>query len=374
MKSRKKLLNVGTARHIFLILAAIAVRICLFGYETLDYKNFLSHWVEFFRQNGGFAALKLSVGNYNIPYLYFLALFSYIPVNDLYLIKGLSCVFDFVLAYAVYRLSKSRTAAYISLFLPTVVMNGALWGQCDSIYVSLALLAVAMALDDRPVLSMVLFACSFGFKLQAVFILPVAVILLMRGKYKWYHFLVFPLAYFILILPAVLMGRPLRDAFMLYADQMGTVGDAMNYNAPSLTAIIRNPDPNALILLAFAAMLALFLLYRGDVRVLTALMVCVIPFLLPHMHDRYFYACDVMALVLAASSLYLIPAAVLAECASLICYIAYLQTHYIRFGNSWITNKAGAWFIVFALVSWTVFLFSEGKISSLRTDEAPPHE
>ena len=53
---------------------ALVIRWAVLDYETLDYKNFLTHWVSFFKANGGFKALARPVGNYNIPYLYFLAL------------------------------------------------------------------------------------------------------------------------------------------------------------------------------------------------------------------------------------------------------------------------------------------------------------
>ena len=54
--------------------AAFGLRVWCLDYETLDYQNFLTVWVDFFRQNGGFSALRYPIGNYNIPYLYFLAL------------------------------------------------------------------------------------------------------------------------------------------------------------------------------------------------------------------------------------------------------------------------------------------------------------
>ena len=73
-----------------LLLAAFVPRLLALRYETLDYQNFLSRWVAFYRENGGFRALNQSVGNYNIPYLYFLALFSYSSIPDLYLIKLLA--------------------------------------------------------------------------------------------------------------------------------------------------------------------------------------------------------------------------------------------------------------------------------------------
>ena len=107
--------------------------ICL-DYETLDYQNFLAVWVDFFRQNGGLAALKESIGNYNVPYLTFLALFSQSAVKDLYLIKLLSIFFDVVLAWGVMRIAghfaktaeRQLLAFFLVLLWPTVILNGAL--------------------------------------------------------------------------------------------------------------------------------------------------------------------------------------------------------------------------------------------------------
>ena len=83
-------------------------------------------------------------------------------------------------------------------------------------------------------------ALSFGFKLQAVFILPVCAVLWMQGKFKWYHFLVFPAVYVLLVLPAVIIGRPFMDTLLLYFGQTGSIGTGLNYNSPSVFALIRD--------------------------------------------------------------------------------------------------------------------------------------
>ena len=81
----------NNAKNMLICAGLIAVCMLLRGlvmnYETLDYQGFLTKWVDYFRDNGGWSALRGSIGNYNLPYLYFLALFSYMDVPDLYLIK-----------------------------------------------------------------------------------------------------------------------------------------------------------------------------------------------------------------------------------------------------------------------------------------------
>ena len=337
-----------------LIALSFAARASVLDYETLDYQDFLSRWVDFFRQNGGFKALSKPVGNYNIPYLYFLALFSYLPTRDLYLIKLLSILFDVLLAWSAMKLvgratqnTLMRIGCFLAvLFWPTVFLNGALWGQCDSIYVAFALLGIWLALEDKPIFSMVMMTLSFAFKLQAVFLLPICAVLWIYGKYNWKHFLVFPLTYVLLVLPAVLLGRPFWDTITLYFHQTGSVGDGLNYNSPSIFAIFwripqeRQGQASAFALVAAALyMLNLIAIAYSKRKRLTdrsilalALLFAVgIPFLLPHMHDRYFFGADILALVLAFSFKPLFLAAPLVEFASFLGYHAYLKMRYLLY-------------------------------------------
>ena len=83
---------------------AFFLRARLLDHQSADYQRFLSQWAAAFRDGGGFAAVKLPIGNYNAPYLYFLAAISYLPIPDLYLIKLFSILFDVVLAWGGFRL------------------------------------------------------------------------------------------------------------------------------------------------------------------------------------------------------------------------------------------------------------------------------
>ena len=60
-----------------------------------------------------------------------------------------------------------------------------------------------------------------------------------------------------------------------------------------------------------------------------AVVLCVgIPFFLPHMHERYFFLADVFTLCWACANVRRVPAAVLAEGASLTSYLVYLRLKY----------------------------------------------
>ena len=365
---RTGVLRSGSSRVVCVLLfvLALGLRAWVFDYETLDYINFLSRWVDFFRQYGNFQALRYPVGNYNIPYLYFLALFSLLPMDDLYLIKLLITLSDILLAWGVLllcsRFTKSRprllAAFFITLLLPTVFLNSAVWGQCDSLYVAPLLLGIYCALSNRPWDSVILAALAFGFKLQAVFILPIYAVFLMTGKLRWQHLLAFPVTYLILVFPAVCLGRPLWETVTLYFNQTGSIGSGLNYNSPSVFAVftnVKNPSSAAItaILLSFFYMvnlLAVSWVYRKKMNERAILALCLlfaigIPFLLPHMHERYFYGADILSLVLAFSIPVYCPVAVLVQFASLLGYHAYLKMRYLLLMN----YGAAALIVAFAL-------------------------
>ena len=337
-----------------LVAAALAARASVFDMQTGDYRDWLARWMSYYRENGGFKAFKElpPYCNYHVPYLYFLALFSYLRVPELYLIKLLSVLFDILLAWAVMKLCGRMTgnrglrlcAFFAALFWPTVFLNSAVWGQCDSIYVAFALLGLWLGLTDRPILSMLCFTLSFGFKLQAVFLMPIMAVLWFRGNYKLWHFALFPVFYVLLVLPAVLLGKPFMDTITLYASQTGSIGSGLNYNSPSVYAFFwRSPETqdaaNLGIVAAFTYMAALLLfcffrrkmLNERAVLAAALLFAVGIPFFLPHMHERYFFAADVLSVVLGSACILCIPAAALTQFASLLGYYAYLNMRYLLY-------------------------------------------
>lgn len=339
----------GFALCLVFTVIAFGVRWMCMNHETLDYQNFLTIWASYFKQNGGFSALSDSVGNYNVPYLYFLAAFSYIGVRDLYLIKLVSILFDVLLAWGAMRLVgvvcsgrfKRAFTYYAVLLLPTVVLNGAYWGQCDSIYIAFAVISLWCALSDRPKTAVCMIALSFSFKLQAVFLMPMFLVFIFTGRIKWRHLLVFPITYLIIVMPAVIAGRPFMDTLMLYVNQGSTVGSLLNYNSPSFFAMLKNADVDlwsklgVVIAFAFTLGVIAFLYSRRhsltDRALIAAAVIFAIgiPFLLPHMHDRYFFGADVLTLVFAVISpaYFLVP--ICTQFASLLGYHAYLRGKYL---------------------------------------------
>ena len=121
-----------------------------------DYNSFLAPWIDYIRELGYFKSLKYNIGNYNVPYVVILTLISFLKCEPLYPIKVVSIIFDYVCAIVgakiVYKLTNkdvltSIVTYGIILFLPTVIINGSMWGQCDSIYTAFSLISLYYSLD-----------------------------------------------------------------------------------------------------------------------------------------------------------------------------------------------------------------------------------
>ena len=333
--------------------AAMLVRVLCLDHVTLDYEDFLHHWYVYFQENGGFQGIAGSVGDYNMPYLYFMAAISYLSVPDLYLIKLFSILWDVLLAWGCLRLVRSLTrerqgsaapliAFGAALLLPTVVLNGSYWAQCDVIYGALAIHAAALALEGQNKTSVALMGIAFSFKLQSIFVLPLWGVLWLAGRVKFRELWMFPLAYLATILPAMVLGKPLGDILGIYVTQLGEY-PRLTLNAPSVYQFIPYgvQVDGALagklgIAAAGALVLALLALgfWLGDrlnreTIMAIAVVLCVgVPFFLPHMHERYFFLADVFTLCWACANWRRLPAAVLAGGASLASYCVYLRLKY----------------------------------------------
>ncbi len=336
----------------FLVCAALFLRLFLLDHQTADYRDFLARWAEHFRTYGGLAGLKEPLGDYNVPYLFFLALISYLPVPDLYMIKLFSVLCDVLLAWGGYRLAdhfspqgsvKPTVAFCLLLLLPTVLLNGAYWGQCDSLYAALCLHALVCGLKRQGAVSVLLLSLAFSFKLQTVFLIPVWCVLWFAERVTLKQLLLFPAGYLVSILPALLAGRNIGSILSIYLTQASEYS-RLTLNAPSLFALLPAVGQKAEgvlskvgIVAAFALVLALLaLLYphskglRGRVILqVAAVMALGVPLLLPHMHERYFFLADCLVLIVALlRPRQLWAAPLLVQVASLGGYHAYLRLEY----------------------------------------------
>ncbi len=225
----------------------LCLRLCLFDYMSGDYVSFLSQWISQMKNMSVNEALITSIGDYNLPYLYLLLIVSRIPLYELYSIKLISVFADMFLAIVIGRITalfvkqdKYVVIAFLgALLAPTFFLNSGYWGQCDSIYAALALWGLYWGIKNRPCLSMVMFALSFSFKLQAIFLFPIIAFLLVRNKIQLRHMPILPITFLCAMLPALLAGRSITSTFSIYLTQMDSY-PYLSLNAPSFWVLIPN--------------------------------------------------------------------------------------------------------------------------------------
>jgi Gpi18-like mannosyltransferase len=316
--------RVFTALCVALTVSAICLRIAGLPFRTHDMQDFLLPWFDAIVTRGHFNALSGDFYNYTPPYMYLMAALSYLDgiVDRVVLIKAISIAFDAVAAFVVYKITVAVTqngrravlAALIFLNLPTVILNGAVWGQCDVIYTSFLLLFAYCLIKGRPVAAMLMFSIALSIKVQAIFLAPFIVFLLLAGLMPAWTVILPPLVYIALILPTALLGRGWVSLLTIYADQAG-ISNKLSARAPNIYVVIQHfLDPASygiatiagvlvagVVSLAFLA--AHFRLRRPMAAVpiiaCCALWLALEPSLLPKMHDRYFFAGDIFAFALA---------------------------------------------------------------------------
>lgn len=304
---------------LFLIsVAALLMRFDLFPIESNDYLQFLQNWFATLKANGGFAAVGMNIGDYMPPYFYILALLTYLPVRDLYLIKLVSCAADFILAIYVMRIVNLRypervhgiMAYAVVLFLPSVVLNSAAWAQCDAMFTGALIACLYYLMVNRPNRAVLAFAIAFVLKLQAIFFAPFLLLLFLKRKIKFRSFILIPAVYILSIIPSAMLGRDLWDLLTVYVSQ-SKLYSSLCMSIPNLYAFLGNVSSEPLgkagvIFAGGVVLMLLFVLYRKpyvftpDILVTMGLLFAILmPFILPHMHERYYYLADIVSLVFA---------------------------------------------------------------------------
>src|SRR6266566_1772165 len=309
-----------------LFLLAIVLRVSLYRVVSSDYTFFLSQWYDFMQTHGGFAALKYNFSNYNPPYLYLLALTTYLPIPKLVAIKTLSVVFDGVLGLAI------------------------------------------------------------SFKLQAIFFLPVLLIVLLRRKWAMKYLLLIPAVFLLMLAPAFLAGRDAWSLLTIYVGQITSAGvggpgqfnggapgqfydvrpgqsngigrgpfngggpggggfssSSFTFNAPSFYQWLPAGAPEYWkwigIILAVMFVVLIGVLIMASKKQLTPAIILkvalvfalAIPFFLPEMHERYFYLADVLSIIYAFYFPRYFFVAIIMQLCSLLSYAPYfLQTSIVN--------------------------------------------
>jgi Gpi18-like mannosyltransferase len=137
--------------------------------------------------------------------------------------------------------------------------------------------------------------------------------LLLRREILWRYIVLIPLIYAAAMMPAWLAGRPWKELLLVYVSQSGFY-HKLSMNAANLYAFAERLGlsyevgvPVGLAIAAAAGLVIPMYAHRlqvddAEAKLLVATASALLmPFLLPKMHDRFFFAADVFTFMLACA-------------------------------------------------------------------------
>ena len=365
----------------FIVIVSILVRISFMPKISDDYAEFLSKWFNLIKENNGIFALKLDLGDYNMPYVQILALLTYLPIDSLYSIKIVSIIFDYIgsigIGLLIYEITKDKNKAiigfFITIMLPTVILNSSAWAQCDFLYVTFIIFSLLFLLKDKYKLSFAFLGIAFAFKLQTIFVLPMYFLYYVSDrKFPIYYFLIIPLVDIVLCLPSIIVGKPLYDLFSVYINQTGEYSEYISLNFPGIYPVIFKTIgtwvemPNkvvkylgiiipCIIYFIFAIIVFLKKIKFSTENIIKFAVWSIIfsTYLLPQMHDRYMFAADVISIAVFVidSKKWYLPLVV--NMASLYTYMSFL------FGIQIINIRIVSIILGIVLIYYSISIFKE---------------
>lgn len=382
---------------------------------------FLEPWVTFIRNNGGLASIKeipisyynspignipygdprlatlvvtgLVRGNYPVFYYTILAIFSYLPMSNLAVIKIVSFIIDFIMAAGVLavvsRFTKNRALLVLSylfaLIMPTFFINSSIWGQSDAIYGAMALWFIYFIMKDKPKTAMVFIGLALTIKIQIIFILPLVGWLFLKKKFRVFYFLIPVVIVFLSFLPNYIAGMSFMTPIDQYRNLAGTYS-SVNMNSGSMYAFVqginarlKNYVDDFGVPFAFIILISLiYYVYHQGVKVnnkslllLGTIFAILTPFILPHMHERYFYMSEIMLIVYAMTNKNRWHLALLAQMSGLLTYSNFILGGFffpdLGAGNLVIAAIINA-YIIFALIK-DIGLLEKGEQLEAKTSK-----
>lgn len=363
---------------LIIVVTLFGFLIRLYGFSLIssDMEHYLIPWFNEVKSSGGLAALDRQIGDYNLLYQTIISFMTYLKVDCVIIYKLISVLFDYVLAVSTALLvckftdkkpfGRTFCLSYTAvLFLPTVILNSAFWGQCDSIYTAFIILMLLQFLNEKYISAFVFFGIALAFKLQAIFILPFIICYYFYKKGFSILNLVISLAVFWASgILAFLNGRSLLAPLQIYSHQTGEY-QSLFLNFPSFWALLgNNYERYKTFALIFTLVLCGLLLYcvisglftpdsKPKVILLATLSVWTVIMFLPSMHERYSYLLDILLICAPFISIKFLKYSAVGFILSLFTY-----------GNFLVSNKGlDIILVIFYIFAWGGFAYSSFKFA-----------
>ena len=323
---------------------SLSLRISLLDFESHDYIFCLRDWYDYFIQHGRWAALKGDFSTYPPLYSYLLSLSTLLPLPKPHSIKLSSILCDYIAAWFAFKIVRCKypsgpaplAASLTILFLPTVWLNSAVWGQCDVIFTTALLATLYYLIVNKPTAAMVGFGFACSLKPQAIFFVPFLGGWFFRERFSWKCVLAPPLVYALCGLPAILAGKPVLELLFHFWRQKNFA--VLTQGATNWYQWISNEYFEVFYMAGIILTMvvtAFFILSmrnenemqpeRATLLITTALLsVLVVPYFLPGMHERYFFAADLFSVIYAFFTARGWIVALLIQFCSFFAYLPYL--------------------------------------------------
>jgi len=323
---------------------AAAVALLPLGASNYDMREFFVPWMNTVQERG-LASLSGDFG-YTPPHIYLMYVASVLVpwIGTVAAIKLINLPFIAILSVAIYHIvliaSESRrravTAGALLWIVPTPLVNAFAWGQFECLYAAFLALFVLFAIKKAPVAAASMFGLSLAFKPQAIFLLPLLLYLILSKQMKVWHLVCVPMMYLLMMAPAVIAGRRWLDLVnSVYVGPFEALS-VLSMSAPNPWKIVGGLQlvdyRTGLLIGTAAAGLAGLVIAVGALRLepnartvvlVAALSSALMPYLLPKMHERYFFVADVMTFTLAFVIPRLWVTAPLFQVGSLLSYLPY---------------------------------------------------
>ena len=352
------------SRLLFVVLAAaigLLIRWAGRDFVSLDMRDALLPWFDQIKAAGGLSALSSQVGDYGLLYQTIISLMTYVDISPIYQYKLLSVAFDAalaVMAALVYKdlmlnglngkaqtvsrevhesiLTRSALVGVLVWLLPTVMLNSAYWGQCDSIYAFFCLATLYQLRRGSYLFAFVLLGLAFSCKLQTVFIVPfIAVYYLITKRFSVVYILLSVAVMWLMGVLAFAYGRGLLAPLQIYYGQSSHY-ELMYLSFPSFWVLLGDDYWGFRWYAIFFTLCVVvtgmyvclnhrrFLHSRVNYYCVVAWFIWSMVLFLPCMHDRYAYLLDLLLVLMACCDRRFIKYAVVALLASLYFYGCFL--------------------------------------------------
>lgn len=299
----------------------IVVRLFYKDYQSDDWVRCWIPWMEAIE--GPFSKIASFPGDYNMPYVTLLWVINHLPIPNLYGVKLLSVVFDYILAIGAAKLvmyclgdsSKARISGIITYGLivlsPVVILNSSRWAQCDSIYSAFLIWSLYFFVRNKHVKGMIMFGCALAAKLQTIVAVPLLIIYWWKNKkFSVFTFFIIPLVIEVLCIPAILAGC---SPFITITQYLGQTSEYqfLFHLYPNIWALLHGASYWICADLAIAGVIGVFAImmllishygrkFDSSTLLLYSVLICMTAlFFLPQMHERYGFFLEVLFICLA---------------------------------------------------------------------------